>query len=275
MKMQSHYFEIKDLLIQFLAAFDDVVIKRYDKNRVPGAIQQVRYIYAPKERVLFDLVNPAQNITLPVVSITISSISRDNNRVFNKNAGFYAAGTPFEDNPGPATFFYKAPVPVNIDLKMSILARYQSDMDQILTNFVPFNNPYIILSWTVPKEFNLPYTQEIRSEVLWNGTINMSYPTDINGNQKAQIIADTAFTIKGFLFPDPQEVVKNIYKIDTQFTAVSTGMSLDYGAYAFLKSQEITTDSPLSAFANSETVTVSGRPVISDIRLYTPLGPLP
>ena len=101
---------------------------------------------------------------------------------------------------------------------MSILARYQSDMDQILTNFVPFNNPYIILSWTIPKEFNLPYTQEIRSEVLWNGTINMSYPTDINGNQKAQIIADTGFTIKGFLFPDPQESVKNIYKIDTQFT---------------------------------------------------------
>jgi hypothetical protein len=158
---------------------------------------------------------------------------------------------------------------------MSILARYQSDMDQILTNFVPFNNPYIILSWTVPKEFNLPYTQEIRSEVLWNGTINMSYPTDINGNQKAQIIADTGFTIKGFLFPDPQETIKNIYKIDTQFTAVSTGMSLDYGAYAFLKSQEITTQSPLSAFANSETVTISGRPVISDIKLYTPLGPLP
>ena len=34
MKEQSFNFEIKDLLTQFLAAFDDVVIKRYDANRV-------------------------------------------------------------------------------------------------------------------------------------------------------------------------------------------------------------------------------------------------
>jgi len=273
MKLPTHYFEIKDLLIQFLAAFDDVVIKRYNKNRVAEASQQVRYIYAPKQRVLFDLINPGQNLTLPVVSVTIGSITRDNNRVFNKNAGFFAPGTPSESTPSQATFFYKAPVPINIDVKMSIITRYQSDMDQILSNFVPFNNPYIILSWTVPKDFNLPYTQEIRSEVLWNGSINLNYPTDINANQKAQIIADTAFTIKGWMFPDPQAPVKNIFKIDTQLTAVSTGTSLDYGSYTFLKTQVITnTDPALSAFSNTETITVSGRPQITEIKLYTPLG---
>jgi len=273
MKLPTHYFEIKDLLIQFLAAFDDVVIKRYNKNRVAEASQQVRYIYAPKQRVLHDLINPGQNLSLPVVSVTIGSISRDNNRVFNKNAGFFAPSNPVEDSPGNVTFFYKAPVPINIDVKMSIITRYQSDMDQILSNFVPFNNPYIILSWTVPKEFNLPYTQEIRSEVLWNGSINLNYPTDINGNQKAQIIADTAFTIKGWMFPDPQAPVKNIFKIDTQLTAVSTGVSLDYGSYTFLRTQVISnTDPALSAFSNTETVTVSGRPQISEVKLYTPLG---
>ena len=169
------------------------------------------------------------------------SFSREDvNRVFNKNAGFYAHGTATENDPKNITFFYKAPVPVNIEVKMSILTRYQSDMDQILSNFVPFNNPYIILSWTVPKEFGLPYTQEIRSEVLWNGQVNLSYPTDINGNQKAQIIADTSFTIKGFLFPDPQAPVKNIFKIDSMFTAVSSSTTLDYGAYENLKKQVIT-----------------------------------
>lgn len=273
MKVSSHYFEIKDLLIQFLAAFDDVIIKRYDKNRVPGATQEVRYIYAPKQRVLFDLINPGQNLVLPVVSVTIGSIQRDNNRVFNKNAGFFAPGTPFENSPGPVTFYYKAPVPINIEVKMSIISRYQSDMDQILSNFVPFNNPYIILSWTVPKEFNLPYTQEIRSEVLWSGNVNMSYPTDINGNQKAQIIADTSFTIKGWLFPDPVAPAKNIYKIDTFFTAVSTGTDTSYGSYTYLKANAITSDSTtLSSFANTEVVTVSGRPIMSSLKLYTPLG---
>ncbi|NDA62324.1 MAG: hypothetical protein EBX50_09795 [Chitinophagia bacterium] len=273
MRISSHYFEIKDLLIQFLAAFDDVVIKRYDRNRVPGTTQQVRYIYAPKQRVLFDIVNPGQNLILPCISVTIGSIQRDNNRVFNKNAGFFAPSSINDNTPGPSTFFYKAPVPINIEVKMSIIARYQSDMDQILSNFVPFNNPYIILSWTVPKEFNLPYTQEIRSEVLWNGNINMSYPTDVNGNQKAQIIADTGFTIKGWLFPDPVAPVKNIYKIDTFFTAVSSGTDLAYGSYTYLKANAITTDSTtMSAFANTEMVTVSGRPIMTGLTLYTPLG---
>jgi hypothetical protein len=257
------------LVLQFLAAFDNVVIKRYDKNRNPLTTQQVRYVYAPKQRVLFDLVNPAQNVTLPCISITINSISRDNNRVFNKNAGFYAHGTPTERAPGGQSYYYKAPVPVNIDISMSIIARYQSDMDQILSNFVPFNNPYIILSWTIPKEFNLPYTQEIRTEVAWSGNINLEYPTDINGQQKAQIIAITGFTIKGFLFPDPENPTNNIFRIDVSMTAVSAGTPLEYGAYNTLKSQVITDQDSLSAFYNTDTFSVSGRPVITGVQLYT------
>ena len=269
MKQYSYYFEVKDLVLQFLAAFDNVVIKRYDKNRNPLTTQQVRYVYAPKQRVLFDLVNPAQNVTLPCISITINSISRDNNRVFNKNAGFYAHGTPTERAPGGQSYYYKAPVPVNIEISMSIIARYQSDMDQILSNFIPFNNPYIILSWTVPKEFNLPYTQEIRTEVAWNGNINLEYPTDINGQQKAQIIANTGFTIKGFLFPDPQDPVNNIFRIDVSMTAVSAGTPLEYGAYNTLKSQVITDQDSLSGFYNTDAFSVSGRPVITGVQLYT------
>lgn len=269
MRQYSYYFEVKDLVLQFLAAFDNVVIKRYDKNRNPLTTQQVRYVYAPKQRVLFDLVNPAQNVTLPCISITINSISRDNNRVFNKNAGFYAHGTPTERAPGGQSYYYKAPVPVNIDISMSIIARYQSDMDQILSNFVPFNNPYIILSWTIPKEFNLPYTQEIRTEVAWSGNINLEYPTDINGQQKAQIIANTGFTIKGFLFPDPENPVNNIFRIDVSMTAVSAGTPLEYGAYNTLKSQVITDQDSLSAFYNTDTFSISGRPVITGVQLYT------
>jgi hypothetical protein len=268
MKQKSFHFEVKDLLIQFLAAFDNVVINRYNKNREVKNQLQVRYVYAPKQRVLFDLINPGQNITLPVVSVTIKSISRDNERVFNKTAGFYAPGTPYERNPSYLTNFYRSPVPVNIAVDMSILARYQTDMDQILSNFVPFNNPYIILSWTVPKKFNLPYTQEIRTEVLWNGQIALEYPTDISGNQKAQIVANTSFTIKGFLFPVEQDPVKNIFRIDVSMTAVSAGSILEYGNYTALSSQVITSDNTiLSSAYNTDTFSVSGRPIITSVNL--------
>ena len=47
------------------------------------------------------------------------------------------------------------PVPVNLEVSMSILARYMQDVDQIVSNFVPYNNPYIILSWKVPDDYRI------------------------------------------------------------------------------------------------------------------------
>ena len=218
MKAQAFSFEIKDLMIQFVAAFDNVIIKRYNDQRQAMEKIQVRYVYAPKQRVLYDIVNRSQNITLPVVAVSIGGVSRDNNRVFNKLSGFYFNRTQNEDQRGFTSAFYGSPVPVNIDVNMSIIAKYQSDMDQILSNFVPYNDPYIIISWKIPDTVNLAVEQEIRSEVLWNGNVSMSYPTDINASEKYRITADTSFTIKGWLFKDLRNnTAENIYFVDSNF----------------------------------------------------------
>ncbi len=87
MKNRAFHFEIKNLLTQFVAAFDDTVISRFDKNRNAKSNIDVRYVFAPKQRVMYDIVNKAQNITLPVVAINLNSISRDESRVFNKLTG--------------------------------------------------------------------------------------------------------------------------------------------------------------------------------------------
>ena len=84
MKDYTYFFELKNLLTQFLAAFDDVTIKRYNKDRIPEEVIDVRYVLAPKQRVMYDIVKKAQNLTLPVVAVNVTSIIRDNERVFNK-----------------------------------------------------------------------------------------------------------------------------------------------------------------------------------------------
>ena len=75
MKKYTYNFEIKDLLTQFVAAFDDTVIKRYNKQRDERQQIEVRYVFAPKHRVMYDVVNKAQNITLPVVTIDLASVT--------------------------------------------------------------------------------------------------------------------------------------------------------------------------------------------------------
>ena len=118
MKNRTFNFEVKDLLTQFITAFDDIIIKRYDKDRVAQSLLQVRYVYAPKQRVMYDLVNKAQNITVPVVSISISNIARDETRVFNKLGGFYFPSSSTLDN---KSNFLASPVPINITVNMSIM----------------------------------------------------------------------------------------------------------------------------------------------------------
>jgi hypothetical protein len=239
MRNQTFHFEVKDLITQFVTAFDDIIINRYDNNRVIQNKVQVRYVYSPKQRVLYDLVNLAQNITVPVVSVSISNISRDESRVFNKINGYYVSKGTDDVTAKTKSIHYGSPVPVNISVNMSIMTKYQSDMDQILSNFIPYNNPYIILSWKLPEDlsstgFAMP--QEIRSEVLWNGSVNLSYPTDITATDKYKIIGDTSFTIKGWLFPAQKESVGNIFYIKENFyntkliTSVSelTAMTFTY-----------------------------------------------
>ena len=280
MKNRAFHFEIKNLLTQFVAAFDDVVISRYDKNRQARQNIDVRYVFAPKQRVMYDIINKAQNITLPVVSINLEGISRDNGRVFNKLEPSYIPAQENESSKVSSKFLM--PVPVNIEVSMSILARYMQDIDQIISNFVPYNNPYIILSWKVPEEFGTEYDQEIRSEVLWNGNLTYSTPTDTTYNDMFRVTVDTSFTIKGWLFPEKKSTSGNVFKIDSNFinvdlknriyspldpTEVTENLSYQQQGYTGLSSYSTT------ASLCSETVTVSGLPDISNL-YYSSTGTL-
>ena len=175
------------MLAQFVTAFDDIVIKRFNVNKKVEDRISVRYVYSPKQRVLYDIANLAQNMTLPAVAITIGGINRDNTRVFNKLDGFY-----YSQSSNKKTGYLKSPVPINISISMSIITRFQTDMDQILSNFIPYANPYVIIGWKIPDEMGLPTEQEIRSEVLWDGNLQMQYPVDLNGQEKARVVADTS-----------------------------------------------------------------------------------
>jgi len=277
MKNRAFHFEIKNLLTQFVAAFDDTVISRFDKNRNAKSNIDVRYVFAPKQRVMYDIVNKAQNITLPVVAINLNSISRDESRVFNKLTGGIVPSTQSDHANSSSKFLM--PVPVNLEVSMSILARYMQDVDQIISNFVPYNNPYIILTWKVPEEYGANYDQEIRSEVLWSGSLNYSTPTDTTYSEKFRITVDTSFTIKGWLFPEQKDTVGNIYKVDNNFIAVD----LQNRIYSPLD-QQISNNSftdqgynALSGYDNTvptnytETITVSGVPEFTNI-FYTTSG---
>ncbi len=252
------------MVAQFIAAFDDIVIGRFNKEREEKDRINVRYLYAPKQRVMHDIINLNKTIEIPAVAVNISSVSRDTTRVFNKVDGFYYSSNDPQTNQLTSRHI-KAPIPINLELSVSIIARYQSDIDQILSNFVPFCNPYVVISWYVPKEFNIAVDQEIRSEVLWNGNVAMNYPIELNGSAKARVTADTSFTVKGWLFKDEAQPAGNIFFIENNF--ITENVLTEYESmtgFNALSSIEYNYDTS-SSKTRTDTFILSGSPFVSGI----------
>ena len=212
MKKRPFYFEIKNLIIQFMAAFNDVAIKRYNADRqTDGKEIGVGFMYAPRQRVIEDIINKSKQIPLPTISVSIASISRDPERVFNKIEGYIIDTAINEDTKRKIP----QPVPVNITINMSVIARYQQDIEQIISNFVPYCDPYITVSWKLPTTENTTYEHEMRTIIEWGGSLNIQYPIELSNNQQARVTCDTTFTIKGWLFKQIDTTVGKIYNINT------------------------------------------------------------
>lgn len=197
----------------FVAAFDDAFVYRYDAtNRQPKEKIEVRYINGPKHRILADLNDRAKSLTLPVVTMEQTSLTRDSNRIFNKDQFIYRLNQT--DN-----YLSKipTPIPVSMDVNVSIICYFKEDLEQILQNFIVNCNPYIIVSWKTPEQFKLPFLEEIRSEIQWSGSVSYNNPKDLSPDTKWRISADTTFTIKGWLFKSYDQTQKPIYTVNTNF----------------------------------------------------------
>jgi hypothetical protein len=215
MRNQTFHWEIRTIIAMFEDAFNDVVINRYNDNKDIEDQIHVNFRYAPKTRVIQDLVNLNQHIKLPCIAIVPGTLRRDTNRVFNKIDGSYHT----DSNKLSAWVHLLQPVPVNLDINMSIIGRFQQDIDQILTNFIPYCDPYVVISWKWPDI--IPWNDfEIRSHVKWNEQVSFQYPVDIANNLPYQIIADTSFTIETWMFKNSPNVQGPIYVINHSFTSL-------------------------------------------------------
>lgn len=219
MRKYTFDFELETMFTMFMSAMDDVIVKRYNKDREPQDQIKVRFVYAPKQRVLLDLLDKAQNIQLPVIAVSNGGITRDPNRVFNKIQGSYIPS----GDPTTARRLLQ-PVPIDLTINLTILTRYQQDYDQIVTNFLPYFDPYIIISWRTPSRPD----QEIRSQVIWSGSVTTEYPTDLNATQVARVQGTTSFTFKGWIFKAaPGKDDSKIFTVTTDMSHIA-GLTTQY-----------------------------------------------
>lgn len=247
--MQEYNYnkEVKILLTQVLNAFGGLIINRINEqdSNVEDKIH-VNLRYSPKSRIIHDIVNKNQHIELPIMAVSIGGISYDSTRTFNKITGFYL------NSPETSGYNnYYQPLPINLSLNLSILTRYQNDLDQIITCLFNFFHPYIVISYKHPQ-----IEQEVRCVVQWDGNISIQYPNDIAANLPYRITADSSFKVSGWIYRSSFNPAGTIYKIDNHFQAVSA-VSDYYGMLS--KRGEYNTDNFI----------ISARPFVQRIDPYT------
>lgn len=270
MRKYSYHFEQLDLITLFVAAFDDAFLYRYDAaTREAKERVDVRYVFGPKHRVLHDLTDRSKVLTLPVVTIEQTGLTRDATRIQNKDKVFTMRSL------GEAGKISKipTPVPVNMEISVSIIAKFKQDIDQIVQNFITYCNPYIIAYWKVPESFGMDFINELRSEIQWSGNITYDNPKNVSPDVKWRITADTTFTIKGWLFPNLQLQQEPIYTVRTELQAVNLQNKVyntydDFSALSGLSYEsEVITVSAYPEFTNTFYST-SG----SNIPITEPIG---
>lgn len=201
------------MIAHFVSACNDIKIRRYEPNEVVSDTLQVAFSYGPKTRAFWDRVQKKNVIRLPLVNVAINSINRAEQRVANNVLDMM-------HNSSTASQYLtrtRPPVPVDLGISMTIFTEYQRDMEQILTNWIPYFDPFIAISWTHPIT-----KQELQSRIIWSGQAPIQSPDNLDSQSPLMWQCDTSFVMEGFLFKSDVPPAKKIIKINTSWTPVDT-----------------------------------------------------
>ena len=191
-KYRSYNSEIRNSVAQLLDFFNDIVIDRRTGDDAISQTISVPCVYGNRGRLLKSLENGDKTLSVPLIVLSLMGVSRDTERVNDLN-------TEILDQPasGPFDQSRTKPVPININFELSLVAKYQQDVDQLISNFSVFSNPDFFLVLKHPKEPEW----KLKAQVVWDGSITMDYPREIQSNEPYRCTATTTFVMKTWLFP--------------------------------------------------------------------------
>lgn len=192
MKYRSYNRELRTSTAQLLDTFNNIKIDRRDNGNNVQKLISVPCVYGNRSRILKSLENRNKTLKLPMIALSMGNLSRDSSRVHDIHNAIINQRQEWK---------FKAinntPVPMNIEYEMTIICKYQEDLDEIICNFIPFSNPdfYVIFPHPIEKGVYL------KSQIVWDTSINIQYPTEITESDPYRITATTSFVYKTWIFP--------------------------------------------------------------------------
>ena len=191
MRFRSYNNEFKISAATILSCFNNIVIDRRNANGIVQKTIKIPCVYGNRSRIIKSLENKNKTLKPPCLAISKNNISRDNSRIHDLNSHLLnQVGNSIDLN-------LISPVPIDIEYTMDIVTKYQEDLDQIISNYIPFTNPDFYVIWHHPKYPTL----DIKSQIVWSARIDIKTPTELGDKESENSYASTTFTYKTWIFP--------------------------------------------------------------------------
>ena len=217
------YHEIlRRTVIAFGSLFNEIEIKHKNNDGVVKSVIKVPLAYGPTQKFLArleqspDLNKPVQ-ITLPRMSFELVGLTYDPTRKVTTTQSFKAASA----SDGTDIRKVYMPVPYNLQFELSIMAKLNDDMLQIVEQILPYFQPAYTLSIDLVEQIGEKRDIPI---VIENITMQDDYEGDYT--TRRVLLYTVRFTAKSYLFGPiwPSSISKDIIK------KVSLGLSVGDGS---------------------------------------------
>lgn len=197
----QYSFEIEDILKQFIALIDKALVMRYEKVENERRLVQTitpMYKFSTKSRVLLMSLNNAKNYVLPLVAIELTGINADKERLAAKNH-------PINRFQNGLSQSYNRPTPITINLKVSIITKYVTDLYQIYGKLATQFQPELFYSWAVPTNVGIHGIEELRNKIEWDFNVSFDNREKIQETEEDRFVGTMNFTVQGWLFPTQRQ----------------------------------------------------------------------
>lgn len=193
MQIRNFNSELMFASILFARLFRNITILRaLDKQNTKHRTVEVNCVIGNRSRIFKHLDGTQKKgLTLPLIVVTRTGITINSDRNTNLHNEVKQQTTKDRINYNLLT-----PVPIDIEFTVTLVSRWPSDIDMMLSNIIPFFNQDLYVACRHPKYYNVQYY----SQVVMGSNIQQDAVTEINVDQDDIVTATLTFTFKTHIF---------------------------------------------------------------------------
>lgn len=207
METFSYNREIKIATAHVMDVLNNFKIYRLDNEGNVRNSFTIPAKYAHRSRILKSIENRNKTIKLPILAISISGIARNNERMHSLNTGMQFQPENKEHN-----ISFNTAIPFSITYDFELVAKYQDEIDQVMSTMSVSFRPHIYVVWPHPYGKG-----NIKSKIEWDGNFNVEYPEDTDFSSNEKITASASLIYHTWLFPgigEPPDLGPIIHNIN-------------------------------------------------------------